>query len=347
MERGGNRQLCDGTTAPAKVASPFYKVSGFTGTGYFTNPTISSSAFTRPFPEFTAVTENNLPLVHSWYNSLQVVASHNVARNLTFHFAYTWSKNMQAGNIIDTVNRVYGRNVAANDVPNSISLSGVYYLPFGQGRTFFAHSNRLVNAVINGFELAPYYVYSAGIPWNPATVIGGITYNDFAVLAPLHVKQHDLPIDGTHNYKRLQGVSPCVGYEDPDTPGLIHPGPTYTSNNCTNYAIVREAVNPTNSFAPSYSVQRNIVFSGVRLPAQHQFDASLSKRIAYNERANLQLRVDVFNLLNHPNWSQNGGTGFYGFSNDPTSTNWGTIQKGPEGPSNNSRELQLSGKFVS
>ena len=88
----------------------------------------------------------------------------------------------------------------------------------------------------------------------------------------------------------------------------------------------------------------NIVYSGVRLPADHQFDASLSKRFTINERANLQLRMDAINLLNHPNWDYGGGGD--SFSNDPTNVNWGTIQKGPQGPVNNPREIQLSGKFV-
>ncbi len=345
VERGGNRQLCDGTTSPAQVVNPFQNNAAFKGTSYITNATISSSAFTRPFPQFTSVTETNLPLVHTWYNSMQVVASHNVARSFTLHFAYTWAKNMQAGNIIDTVNRVYGRSLMATDVKNALTFSGVYYLPFGRDRTFFGQSSRLLNAAIGGFEVAPYYVYSGGVPWFPSSTAYPSGTN-FRILSPLYVTQHDLPIDGTHTYKRLQGVSPCVGYEDSDTPGLIHPGPTYTASGCTNYAIIRQESNPSSSFANDYSVQQNIVYTGVRLPAQHQFDASVSKRIAYNERINLQLRVDVFNLLNHPNWSQVSGTGQNLYSIDPTSSNWGTIQKGPQGPTNFSRELQLSGKLV-
>ena len=70
-----------------------------------------------------------------------------------------------------------------------------------------------------------------------------------------------------------------------------------------------------------------------------------SKRFAWGERANLQLRLDGLNVLNHPNWSQVGGSGSYGFNNDPTNANWGTIQKGPMGPANAARELQISAKI--
>ena len=336
VERGGNRQLCDGTAAPAKVTSPFYNVSAFAGTAYGSTSTISSSAFTRPFPEFTSITENNLNFIHSWYNSLQVTASHKVAQNLSFHFAYTWSKNMQAGNIIDTVNRVYGRSLQATDRPTVVTMSGVYYLPVGRGKTFLDHTNRLVDAAVGGWEVSPLYVYTGGNPWFPG--------NNFEQISSLHVPMQQLPSDATHAYLRIRGSNPCVGYEDSDTAGLIHPGPSYTLAGCTNYTIIRQETNPGSSFASDYSVMRNVVYSGVRYPGSHQFDTSISKRFAWNERANLQLRLDAINILNHANFSYSGFGD--GYSNDPTSTNWGTIQKGPQGPGNNARELQLSGKFA-
>jgi hypothetical protein len=335
---GDRTKYCDGAAGtPAQTANPFIGQAPFVGTSYYTNATIQTMQLDRPYPQYTSITENNLPLVHSWYNAMQVAASHNAAKDLTFHFGLTWSKNMQAGNIIDTVNRVHGRNIMTNDVPIALTLSGVYYLPFGRGRTFMGHSNRLVDAAIGGWEIAPYYVYNQGVPfsWSPGTG----TNNNFHVLSPLKVKLHDiLPDPPAHAYKRLLGVSQCVGYADKDT-GLIVNGPSYAEGGCTSLAITR---------APSggYSVANNVIYSGVRMPASHQFDASGSKRFAYNDRFNLQLRVDVFNVLNHPNWSQNGGTGFNNFSTDPTVDTWGAISKGPTGPENFARELQLSAKIV-
>ncbi len=59
------------------------------------------------------------------------------------------------------------------------------------------------------------------------------------------------------------------------------------------------------------------------------------------ERANLQLRLDAFNVLNHPNWTY-GNT----YSSDPTSDTFGTIQKGPQSPYGSlPRDLQLSAKI--
>ncbi len=334
VEIGGNRQLCDGNTAPAAVPNPFYQVPGFASSGgYYSNPTIQSYNLTRPFPEFTDVTEDHLPQIHSWYNSLQVTASHNVSHNLSLHFAYTWSKSMTAGNIIDSIYRVYGRNIGTNDIPNAITFSGVFYFPVGRGKTFFAHANRLVDAAIGGWEIAPLYIYTQWYPWVPNGSGNSNGSNNWVQLAPVAVKPHDLPADATHSYKRLQGVTPCVAYEDTDTGALID-GPSYTEAHCTSPALVRTA----NQYVP----QQNVVYWGVRQPANHQFDVSLSKRFAYNERANLQLRLDAFNVLNHPNWTYGDS-----YSSDPTNDNFGTIQKGPQSPYGSlPRDLQLSAKIT-
>jgi hypothetical protein len=328
VETGGNRQICDGNTSPAVVANPFYHVAGFAGSGgYYSNATLPAYNFTRPFPEFTSVTEDHLPLIHSWYNSLQVTASHNVSQNLSLHFAYTWAKSMTAGNIIDTVYRVYGRTIDGSDIPNSITFSSVFYFPVGRGKTFLSHTNRLVDAVVGGWQVSPLYIYRQWYPFSPGT--------NWEQLAPIAVKPHDLPPDANHSYKRLQGVTPCVAYHDTDT-GALHYGPSYTEAGCTSPALVRTA----NGYVPN----RNVVYWGVRLPANHQFDVSLSKRLALNRdgRINLQLRLDAFNVINHPNWTYGNN-----YSTDPTSDNFGTIQKGPSSPGGElPRDLQLSGKIT-
>jgi hypothetical protein len=320
------RQACDGNGAPAQVTSPFYHVAGFpTSTGYYSNKTIQAIQLDRPFPEFTDVTEDHLPQIHTWYNSLQVTLAHNVSRALSLHTAYTWSKAMNSGTLIDSVNRVYGRSISGNDQPNVLTFSAVYFLPFGRGQAVLGHTNHVVDAVIGGWEVSPLYVYSQWYPWSPG--------NNWEIMSPIAVKIHDLPADAGHSYKRLQGVTPCVAYKDPDN-GTLDYGPSYTEAGCTSPALVRTP--------NQYAVQHNIDFTGVREPANHQFDVSVSKRFAWNERANVQLRLDAFNALNHPNWTYGDS-----YKNDPTNDNWGTIRKGPDSPYGAlPRDLQISGKIT-
>nr|WP_158909706.1 TonB-dependent receptor [Granulicella sp. L56] len=319
----GSRQNCDATTiGPAQVANPFKGIAAFSGTSYFTSGTLSTGALTRPYPQFTSVTQDSTNLVHSWYNSLQVSASHNVSKSLSVHAAYTWSKTMKAGQVIDIINGVFGRSVSANDTPNVVTFSSVFYLPVGRGKSLLGNTNRLVDAVVGGWEISPLYVYTAGKPWSPGNNWETTTSN-------IGIKAHDLPADGTHSYKRLQGVTPCVAYKDNDT-GETIPGPSYVAAGCSTAALVR-----TNT----YAIPHNIVYWGVRTGAVHEFDASLSKRFAWNDKLTLQTRLDAFNVLNHPNWTN-------GFNSDPTSIDWGTVSKGPSGPGTPVRDLQISGKLI-
>ncbi len=328
---GARVTYCDSATSTqANAPNPFIGAAGFLGTGYYSTATIKASNLTRPFPEFTSITENNLNIVHSWYNSMQVTAAHQASRNLTLHFAYTWSKNMQAGAIIDTVNRVIQRQLQGNDRTSIATFSGVYYLPFGRGRALFGHANRIVDALIGGFEAAPSYQYLSGNPWMPG--------NNFVQPANLRVSATQLPFDAAHQYNRIRLASPCVGVQDQDS-GAITPGmgaANYAANGCTG-APVNYRINS------AYSVQQNVVYSGVRYPAIHNFDASISKRFSYSEHVNLQLRLDAINALNHPNFSYSSYGD--GISNDPTNTNFGTIQRGPETPANLPREIQLAAKL--
>ena len=318
--RGGNRHICD-DNATGQVANPFYHVPAFAGTGYYTSPKFSGANLTRPFPAFTSVSQDHSNLIHTWYNSLQVSASHNVSKSLTFHFAYTWSKIMTAGNIIDQVNGLIERKVANNDVPTAITLSGVFYVPVGRGKTLLTHTNRIVDAVVGGWEISPLYVYTQGNPWSPG--------NNWNQIAPIGIARKELPFDGQHAYKRLQGVTPCVAYYDND--GNLQHGPTYVAAGCTSPAAIRTP--------NGYALQHNFAYWGVRVPANHQFDASISKNFAWNEKLRFQTRLDMFNLLNHPNWTR-------GYNNDPSSKDWGSIQKGPQGPNNPPRDLQISGKLT-
>jgi hypothetical protein len=146
-----------------------------------------------------------------------------------------------------------------------------------------------------------------------------------------------LPPDGNHKDSRIRGVTPCVGYRDTDT-GDIIPSPAATAAGCTNIEFVR---------APNgYAVGRQNVDFGVRQPGAYRFDMALSKNIGIPEAsrvflgngANLQIRVDLLNAFNHADWDE-------GYNNDPTSIDFGTIGKGPSGPTNEPRYLQLSAKL--
>jgi len=336
IERGGNRQLCDGSAG--QVANPFLNIGGFAGTSYYNSTTLSGSNFTRPYPEFSDITENGATNDgKNWYNSFQVVGSHQVSGSLTLHATYTHAKAETSGGWVDQLNHVLARQVStSNDVNHSITFSGVGILPFGRNRLLLSNANRVVDTIVNGWEISPLYTYYSGFAWRPngnwemASTGGPIN-------ASMSVSHTILAPDSSHKNSRIRGVTPCVGYKDTDT-GLVHPSPAATAASCSSIQFVT---------APNgYAVGRNNVDFGVRQPGAYRFDLALSKnfgipeasRVFLGNGANLQIRADLLNAFNHADWDE-------GYNNDPTSIDFGTIGKGPNGPTNEPRYLQLSAKL--
>ena len=274
-------------------------------------------------PQFGDVHEWHLNGARTWYNSLQVTALHKWSNSLTLHGTWTWSKMMDANALGDQTYRTPSRSIDGNDRTHRATLSGVYLLPVGRGRTLLPNDNRIVDGVIGGWELSGLFIYQSGTPWGEP---GNFLHNGY-------VKPHVQKSDG---YIRM--AAPCANQyvQDPNNPtnwilkslDSLYAGSYDGTCSQENYQIV-----------PAYGQTYNTVYSGIRNLSSTQFDASMAKNFAIVESLKLQIRLDAFNVLNHPTWSQGADNNL----NDPT---FGEIEKGSWGPSNYARKVQLSAKVV-
>jgi hypothetical protein len=306
-ENGGRYETCNNDN----VSNPFLGVNGFQGSSYYTSTTLNFLNFTRPFPEFGDMTMWQANTAHTWYNSLQVTAMHKWSKSLTVHGTWTWSKMMDSGGVNDTTFLVPFRQIDQNDYTHRITLSGVYMLPVGRGRTLLPNANRVVDGAIGGWELGSLYIYHTGAPWilpgNPNEVY----------LQSAYVKPHIQKDDG---FLRL--VAACAEqYQENKTTGVysLVQLPYDYDGTCSQGANFMQV--------PSFAPSPDNVYTGIRLPRSHQFDANLSKNFAVLERMKLQVRLEAFNVLNHPLWSEQPDNS----TNDST---FGLIEKGPSGQSN-------------
>ena len=383
VERGGKSSLCNAT-----ITNPFLNIAAFGGSNYYNSSTISASNFTRPYPLFGAITENGATNDgKNWYNAVSVVGSHQLSGSLSVHATYTHAKAESSGGWVpgsntfappgtnpstgwvDQLNNVMAREVSTfNDVKHQVSFSGVAILPFGKNRLLLSHVNRFVDEIVNGWEITPLYTYYSGFAWRPqdsggsydsdgnhSTVYDHSGNWEMASGGPISksmgVSHTILPPDGNHNYSRIRGVTPCVGYETEVTskagitskvpmasPAAVAAGCAASVTDVSNIQFFRTA--------NSYAVGRQNIDFGVRQPGAYKLDIAASKnfsipaasKIYFGDQAKLQIRVDFLNAFNHANWDE-------GYNNDPTSLEWGTIGKGPSGPNSNPRYLQLSGKL--
>ena len=315
---GGRYENCTNNNP----ANPFLGINGFQGTNYFTSRTINALNFTRAYPEFGDLTEFQLNAGRTWYNSLQVTGAHKWNKSLTMHGTWTWSKQLDAGGFQDTTFRVPFRRIDSNDRTHRVTLSGVYLLPVGRGRTYLGNSNRIVDGLIGGWEVGALYVYQTGVPY----LVPG---QDNQIASP-YIHPH---IQKDNGFIRL--VAACVEEYQENSAGVysLVQLPQYDNDTpCVQPNLLRV---PNSNFGPN----TNNIYTGVRLPRIQQFDTNLSKNFALYERLTLQLRIEAFNVLNHPLWSGGVDTNF----NDSA---FGEIPRGAgTGQSNLPRQMQLSAKI--
>ncbi|MGA8727156.1 MAG: TonB-dependent receptor [Terracidiphilus sp.] len=318
-ENGGRYENCSNDNVP----NPFLGINAFNGSGYNTSSTLNALNFTRPFPEFQDMTMWQANTAHTWYNSLQVTGTHKWSNSLTLHGTWTWSKMLDAGGVNDTTFLVPFRQIDGNDFTHRITVSGVYLLPVGHGRTFLSNANRIVNGAIGGWELGSLYVYQTGAPWlipgNPNEIY----------LHSAYVKPHIQKDDG---FIRLAAAC-AEQYQENNSTGV------YSLVQLQNFDYDGSCSQGANfEQVPSYAPSPDNVYTGIRIPRTQQFDTNLSKNFGIVERMSLQLRLEAFNVLNHPLWSENPD----GSTNDST---FGTIERGPWGQSNLPRQMQVSAKI--
>jgi len=317
-------------------------INPFQGQGTFTAATINSGQLLLPFPQYSGVTENAKENRNGlWLNSLQFTETHRFSNSLTATATYEYARIMDNNGPLDYSNASFLRIQDSNDLNHRITFTGVYHIPVGRGRMLLGSTNRLVDAVVGGWNLGSALVYESGRPWQPQatgannTGLGGST----GVLeAPLGVPA--LKVSRTVSYingvRTIRAASPCVADRNATT-GLPVLRAGAVAAGCTQANWTYKTL-----FAPA----PDIVSVGIRLPASSEFDANLQKAFdIFSKRdfdAKFILRVDAFNVTNHPVFN---GVNF-STNNDSSATAtpiFGTIQEGIQAQSNLPRSLQLSG----
>jgi hypothetical protein len=232
----------------------------------------------------------------STYNAFEVKLEKRFARGLQFITHYTYSHaDGYDGNYYAIDHKIAWGAVDFNRNHEWV-FSPVYELPFGKGKQFMGDASRAMDYVVGGWELANNTTWGSGLPWTPGFSNCG-SEQDVGVCRP------DRGVGSFHT-----GVS-----------GNIDP----VNHNLTFYTPVPDITNPANPPGPFADPTKghlgNIQRNSYHGPRAFTSDLSIVKKIPVFERLNVQFRTDVFNLFNHPVYSNPNTT------IDGTGTNDGKI----------------------
>nr|WP_158794921.1 TonB-dependent receptor [Granulicella sp. L60] len=216
----------------------------------------------RPFQPFSTITDAFDPLYHTTANSLQVGLHKQYRHGLMVNAEYQWIRVLGIENHQDPTKIGDSYGPISSITPQTLEVSYAYELPFGHDKMLLGSVGAFTNKLISGWQLAGLTSFQTGQPFS-------VTYT-----AP-----------GSQVYG-------ATGRAD-RVPGV----PIYPSHK-TN----AEWFNPAAFAAPAPYVFGNSGYDMLRGPNYQNWDMNLEKNTAIGERYKLQLRGEVFNIANHPNF---------------------------------------------
>jgi hypothetical protein len=226
------------------------------------------------------------------YNGMITTIQHRLSSSFVFLANYTWSHCIDIADNRGDVSNVTMQN-PANLKGERASCGFDYRAVFNTAVVASSHFSLTgwKAQVVNNWEIAPLVHITDGAPF---TVVSGV----------------DNSLTAVNN----------------DRPNVVNPNGVYTgrkilSGKPTNAQYINLsafATNPAGTFGNS---GRN----AYRGPKFLQVDTALSRTFPLHERLALNLRMEAFNVLNHPNFAAPGSSGYAGSSTSLVSSTFGQV----------------------
>jgi hypothetical protein len=257
------------------------------------------------YPEFptgtgsqsSGVIEQNANLGSSFFQSVNVRVEKRMSHGLSLIGTYIRSKLIEEDSWLNDTDLSPEKRISPFDHPNHFVVASVYTLPIGKGKLVNLE-NRWLNAGLGGWVLTGIYTFQTGAPinWvNGSTTTPG-DYIYFGGNLDLNNRNVSSPTATTFN----TAVFDTIG-----TDQLQYHIRTFSTT-----------------------------FPNLRQDGINNFDSSLLKRFNFTEKMYFQLRLEVFNVINHPTFAAPNTTA--------TNASFGVITT----QANRPRTLQLGARFV-
>ena len=254
------------------------------------------------------------------YNAFQSKVTKRFTHGFQMQGSYTWAHSIDDANdpivaatgqvsfVRDPLDPALDRGNSDHDIRHVGVINSIWELPVGMGKSYW--NQGVMGRVLEGFQMTGILTMQTGRP--------------FDVL-------------GTRDSLRVGRVNRANLVGDPFAGGgTFSPGTkVFFSNNVAAFANPRFDTSPT--------IGRNF-FHG---PSFVNLDMSVSKRMKVWENASIELRLEAYNVLNHPNFN-NPGDDPSGVGNQIGTSVFGQIvsQLGRPDGTTGARQLQMAAKFV-
>jgi len=228
------------------------------------------------------------------YHALQTMVNRRFSSGFAFRASYTWSK------MIDNASEIFGvaqtlpqntvvppmfggltidRSVGFSDRPHRAVFSYIYELPFGKD------GSALTRRLLGGWQISGITVFESGVP---QTISAGLDADGIG-------GNFDRPIynpAGGAFVRAIQnpGRCPSTGFCDPDA--------NNTPIDPARARYIALAAHTGNVPLPTGNLGRNTY----RSKGINNFDWNIQKTTAVSERVRVELRLEAYNIWNHPQY---------------------------------------------
>jgi hypothetical protein len=217
----------------------------------------------------------------SRYNALQASLRRDLSKGLYFQAAYTFGKETAEasyeGNYDNTVLDTDARgntigllpnSLAGQDVRQRFSIAGGWQIPFGRGQRFGSDLNPVVNTILGGWNLSFIGQLQSGFPYTVLSPTGNL---------PDRICDGRLP-KGQRTIDHWIDIS-CFPDHQPKT-----------------------AIDPVTGVTRTFDIEGNAGRNIIPGPGTNNWDIGIHKDFSFGERVRVQLRGELFNAFNHPNY---------------------------------------------
>ncbi len=273
-----------------------------------------------PLPSTTPFNPANLPYplfsyvgftqsgASSIYHGFTIKADRRVGRGLTFNANYTWAKALTDANLREYATgfdqNQWTRSLERGDDPNIrrqvLVFSYIYELPVGRGRLLLGNASSFLNQIVSGWQVAGITTMLTGPRISPY----------FSGVDPANTNQFSGRPDRIGDGNLSGSMDDRIETHQPifDQSAFVVPeaGRGYYGNSARNI------LTGPGTITWNLAAAKNFYFFG--------------------ERARAQIRCELFNAFNHPN--------FYSPDTDITSSAFGLVTG-----ANSGRRVQLTGRI--
>ncbi|MDZ4800551.1 MAG: TonB-dependent receptor, partial [Bryobacteraceae bacterium] len=155
----------------ANFNNPFFGLPEFDGSG-IAGRTMTRAQLLTTYPHFGSVSSTQSQ-GYSWYHSLQARIEKRYSRGFTIGMSYTWSKFMEAVELLNDFDAFPTEVISPQDRPHHVSVTGIWELPVGKGRALLASAPAWQDGILGGWQVQAIYQYQTGAPIG----FGNVIYN--------------------------------------------------------------------------------------------------------------------------------------------------------------------------